>query len=137
MFKGTLVALVTPFNKDGKINEKKLIELVEWHISEGTEGLVPVGTTGESATLSHEEHARVIEIVVKAARKRLPVVAGAGSNSTKEAISLTSEAKELGADAVLSVNPYYNRPTQEGLKAHFLAIAKAVNIPIILYNIPF
>lgn len=136
MFNGTFVALVTPF-KDGKINEKKLIELVEWQISEGIDGLVPLGSTGESSTLSHEEHARVIEVVVKAVRKRVAVVAGAGSNSTKEAISLTQEAKDLGADAVLSVNPYYNRPTQEGLKAHFSAIAKGVNIPIILYNIPF
>src|SRR5260221_9159811 len=136
MFKGSLVALVTPF-KDGKINEKKLVELVEWQISEGIDGIVPVGTTGESATLSHEEHARVIEVVVKAVRKRVPVIAGAGSNSTKEAISLTMEAKDLGADAVLSVNPYYNRPTQEGLKAHFSAIAKEVNIPLVLYNIPF
>ncbi len=136
MFNGTLVALVTPF-KDGKVNEKKLIELVEWQISEGISGLVPLGSTGESSTLSHEEHARVIEVVVKAARKRVSVLAGAGSNSTKEAISLTMEAKELGADGVLSVNPYYNRPTQEGLKAHFTAIAKAVNIPIVLYNIPF
>lgn len=135
MFKGSFVALITPF-KDNKIDEKKLRDLVEWHISEGTNGLVPVGTTGESATLSHEEHARVIEIVTKAAHKRLPVIAGAGSNSTAEAISLTHQAKELGADAVLSVNPYYNKPTQEGLKAHFSAIASAVNIPIILYNIP-
>src|ERR1051325_8015425 len=137
MFKGTLVALVTPFNKDGKINEKKLIELVEWHIAEGTDGLVPVGTTGESATLSHEEHARVIEIVVKSARKRVPVIAGTGSNATDKAIDLTREAKDLGADAALLVNPYYNRPTQEGLLAHFSAVAEAVNIPIVLYNIPF
>src|SRR6185503_6572173 len=104
--------------------------------AEGTNGLVPVGTTGESATLSHEEHARVIEIVTKAANKRVPVVAGAGSNSTAEAISLTHQAKEIGADAVLSVTPYDNKPTQEGLKVHFSAIAGAVNIPIILYNIP-
>ncbi len=135
MFKGSFVALITPF-KNGQINEKKLVELVEWHLSEGTNGLVPVGTTGESATLSHEEHARVIEIVTKAARKRIPVIAGAGSNSTKEAIDLTGHAKEMGVDAVLSVNPYYNRPTQEGLKAHFSAIAESVNIPIVLYNIP-
>jgi 4-hydroxy-tetrahydrodipicolinate synthase len=135
MFRGSYVALVTPF-KDGKIDEKKLRDLVEWHIAEKTNGLVPVGTTGESATLSHEEHARVIEIVVKSARKRVPVIAGAGSNSTEEAISLTGAAKDLGADGVLSVNPYYNRPTQEGLKAHFSAIARAVDIPIVLYNIP-
>src|SRR5947207_8322912 len=137
MFKGTLVALVTPFNKDGKINEKKLIELVEWHLSEGTEGLVPVGTTGESATLSHEEHARVIEIVVKAARKRLPVIAGAGSNSTKEAIILTVVAMELGADAVLAVHADYNHAIQEGLDDAFLDIGKAVNVTVILYTIPF
>src|SRR5687768_10104412 len=135
MFQGSFVAIITPF-KNGQIDEKKLVELVEWHISHGTHGLVPVGTTGESATLSHKEHADVIRIVVDAARKRLPVIAGAGSNSTHEAIQLTREAKELGADAVLSVNPYYNRPTDEGLKAHFIAIAKTVNIPIILYNIP-
>lgn len=136
MFKGTLVALVTPF-KDGKIDERKLRDLVEWQISEGTDGLVPVGTTGESTTLSHEEHARVIEIVVKSARKRVPVLAGTGSNSTEEAISLTREAKDLGADGALLVNPYYNRPTQEGMFAHFSAIAETVNIPIVLYNIPF
>jgi 4-hydroxy-tetrahydrodipicolinate synthase len=135
MFKGSYVALITPF-KDNKIDEKKLRDLVEWHIAEGTNGLVPVGTTGESSTLTHEEHARVIEIVVKAANKRVPVIAGAGSNSTAEAIQLTHEAKDLGADAVLSVIPYYNKPTQEGLKAHFSAIATAVNIPILLYNIP-
>jgi len=135
MFKGSYVALITPF-KNGEIDTKKLIDLVGWHISEGTDGLVPVGTTGESTTLSHEEHLKVIDIVVKAAQKKIPVIAGAGSNSTEEAISLTREAKKLGVDAVLSVNPYYNRPTQAGLKAHFSAIAKAVNIPIILYNIP-
>jgi 4-hydroxy-tetrahydrodipicolinate synthase len=135
MFKGSFVALITPF-KNGNINEKKIVELVEWHISEGTSGLVPVGTTGESSTLSTEEHARVIEIVTKAARKRVPVIAGAGSNSTKEAIDLTLHAKEIGVDAVLSVNPYYNRPTQEGLIAHFSAIARAADLPIVLYNIP-
>lgn len=135
MFKGSFVALVTPF-KNGSINEKKLMELVEWHIAEKTDGLVPVGTTGESATLSHEEHARVIEVVTKAARKRIPVIAGTGSNSTKEAIDLTGHAKDLGVDGVLSVNPYYNRPTQDGLIAHFSAIAQTVNIPVVLYNIP-
>lgn len=135
MFKGSLVALVTPFKED-RIDEKKLVDLVEWHISQGTDGLVPVGTTGESSTLSHKEHARVIEVVVRAARGRVPVMAGTGSNSTEEAIALTQEAKELGANAVLSVNPYYNRPTQEGLKAHFSAIARSCSIPIVLYNIP-
>lgn len=135
MFAGSYVALVTPF-KNGKIDEKKLIELVEWHIAEKTSGLVPVGTTGETATLSHEEHVRVIKIVIQAARKRVPVIAGAGSNSTDEAIFLTQEARRLGADAVLSVSPYYNRPTQEGLLAHFTAVAKAAGIPVVLYNIP-
>lgn len=136
MFKGSFVALITPF-KDGRIDEGKIRDLVEWHIAQKTSGIVPVGTTGESATLSHKEHARVIEVVVRAVKKRVPVIAGAGSNSTHEAISLTQEAQRLGADAVLSVNPYYNRPTQEGLRAHFGTIAKSVNIPVVLYNIPF
>ncbi|MCG3204998.1 MAG: 4-hydroxy-tetrahydrodipicolinate synthase [Elusimicrobia bacterium] len=135
MFSGSFVALITPFKK-GRIDEKKLQELVEWHIAEKTSGLVPVGTTGESSTLSHEEHAQVIKIVVAAVKKRVPVIAGAGSNSTEEAISLSQEALKLGVDAVLSVNPYYNRPTQEGLVAHFSAIAKAASVPVILYNIP-
>jgi 4-hydroxy-tetrahydrodipicolinate synthase len=136
MFKGSFVALITPF-KDGRIDEGKIRELVEWQIAQKTSGIVPVGTTGESATLSHKEHARVIEVVVRAVKKRVPVIAGAGSNSTHEAISLTQEAQRLGADAVLSVNPYYNRPTQEGLKTHFGHIARSVNIPVVLYNIPF
>lgn len=136
MFKGSFVALITPF-KNGKLDEKKIQELVEWHIAEKTSGLVPVGTTGETATLSHQEHERVIEVVVKAAKKRVPVIAGAGSNSTEEAISLSRRAQALGADAILSVNPYYNRPTQEGLRAHFGAVAKSVKIPVVLYNIPF
>ena len=135
MFRGSFVALVTPF-KNGSVDEEKLRELVEWHIRQKTDGLVPVGTTGESATLNHDEHARVIEVVVRAARKRVPVIAGAGSNSTDEAVSLSKEAKRLGADAVLSVNPYYNKPTQEGLKAHFSAIAREARLPIVLYNIP-
>lgn len=135
MFTGSFVALITPFKK-GRIDEKKLRELVEWHIAEKTSGLVPVGTTGESATLSHKEHARVIEVVVKAAKGRVPVIAGTGSNSTEEAVELGVEARKLGVDAVLSVNPYYNRPTQEGLRAHFSAIAKAAGVPVILYNIP-
>jgi len=135
MFKGSFVALVTPF-KNNEIDEKKLRELVDWHIAEGTNGLVPVGTTGEASTLSYEEHYKVIEIVASQAKKRVPVVAGAGSNSTQEAIELTREAARLGADAVLSVNPYYNKPTQEGLRAHFTAIAKASPIPVMLYNIP-
>ena len=135
MFKGSYVALVTPF-KDGEVDEKKLQELVEWHIAEKTHGFVPVGTTGEATTLSYEEHYKVIDIVVKQAKKRVPVMAGAGSNSTREAIELTTEIAKLGVDAVLSVNPYYNKPTQEGLKAHFAAIAKASPVPIVLYNIP-
>ncbi|MBV9080597.1 MAG: 4-hydroxy-tetrahydrodipicolinate synthase, partial [Elusimicrobia bacterium] len=135
MFKGSLVALITPF-KEGRVDDRKLQELVEWHISERTNGLVPMGTTGESATLSYEEHYHVIDVVVKQARKRVPVIAGAGSNSTHEAIDLTKESARLGADAVLSVNPYYNKPTQEGLFAHFTAIAKASPVPVVLYNIP-
>lgn len=135
MFSGSFVALITPF-KNGFIDEKKIHELVEWHIHNKTDGLVPVGSTGESGTLSHLEHARVIQLVVRAAKKRVPVIAGAGSNSTDEAIALTREARRLGADAVLSVNPYYNRPTQEGLRAHFGAIAKQGEMPVMLYNIP-
>lgn len=135
MFKGSIVALVTPF-KDGEVDEKALRDLVEFHISEGTDAIVPCGTTGESATLSHEEHCKVIEIVIEQARKRVPVIAGAGSNSTREAIFLTEHAKKSGADAVLSITPYYNKPTQEGLYRHFKAIAESVDIPLILYNVP-
>lgn len=135
MFKGSIVALVTPF-KDGEVDEKALRDLVEFHISEGTDAIVPCGTTGESATLSHEEHCKVIEIVIDQARKRVPVIAGAGSNSTREAVFLTEHAKKSGADAVLSITPYYNKPTQEGLYRHFKAIAESVDIPLILYNVP-
>ena len=134
MFKGSMVALVTPF-KQGKIDEKALENLVEFHIKSGTTALVPCGTTGESATLSYEEHDRVIELTVKFAKGRIPVIAGTGSNSTDEAIALTKHAKASGAQASLQVNPYYNRPTQKGLYLHFKAIAEAVDIPIILYNI--
>jgi len=134
MFKGSIVAIVTPF-KNGKIDEKKLRELVEFHIKNGTSGIVPCGTTGESATLSFKEHNRVIEIVVEQVNKRIPVIAGTGSNSTEEAIMLTAHAAEVGSDASLQVSPYYNRPTQKGLYEHFRAIAEGVNIPIILYNI--
>lgn len=134
MFKGSIVAIVTPF-KNGKIDEKKLEDLVEFHIKNGTSGIVPCGTTGESATLSIEEHERVIEITVKQAAGRIPVIAGTGSNSTQEAIVLTKAALAVGADASLQVAPYYNRPTQKGLYEHFKAVANAVNIPIILYNI--
>ena len=134
MFKGSMVALVTPF-KNGKVDEKALKELVDLHIKSGTSALVPCGTTGESSTLSYEEHDRVIELVIQFAKGRIPVIAGTGSNSTEEAITLTRHAKKCGADASLQVSPYYNRPTQNGLYLHFKAIAEACDIPIILYNI--
>jgi 4-hydroxy-tetrahydrodipicolinate synthase len=134
MFKGSLVALVTPF-KNGKVDEKKLRELIDFQIKNGTTGIVPCGTTGESATLSFEEHDRVIEITIEQARKRVPVIAGTGSNSTAEAVMLTKHAASSGADASLQVAPYYNRPTQKGLYEHFKAIAEAADIPLILYNI--
>ena len=133
--KGSITALITPF-KDGKVDEGAFRKLVNWQIEEGTQGLVPCGTTGESPTLSHDEHDRVIEICVEEARGRVPVIAGTGSNSTEEAIMLTRHAKEVGCDAVLSVTGYYNKPTQEGQYRHFMAVADAVDIPIILYNIP-
>jgi len=133
-FQGSIVALVTPF-RDGKVDEAKLRELVDFHAAQGTDAIVPCGTTGESPTLSHEEHRRVVEIVIDAARGRLPTIAGTGSNSTAEAIDLTTHAKKAGATAALVVNPYYNRPTQEGLYRHFRAVAEAVDLPIILYNI--
>lgn len=135
MFQGSIVALVTPF-KQGELDEKALRDLVEFHIAEGTNAIVPCGTTGESATLSHEEHCRVIEVVIDQAKKRVPVIAGAGSNSTKEAVFLTEHAKKSGADAVLSITPYYNKPTQAGLYQHFKTIAEQVDIPIVLYNVP-
>ncbi|MCX5708076.1 MAG: 4-hydroxy-tetrahydrodipicolinate synthase [Candidatus Omnitrophica bacterium] len=134
MFEGSLVALVTPF-KNGKVDEKKLKELIEFQIKNGTSGIVPCGTTGESATLSTAEHERVIEITIEKVNKRVPVIAGTGSNSTEEAINLTKHAAASGASASLQVSPYYNRPTQKGLYEHFKAIADAVNIPIVLYNI--
>lgn len=133
--KGSLTALVTPF-KNGKVDEDAFRALVDWQIAEGTQGLVPCGTTGESPTLSHEEHARVIELCVEQAKGRVPVIAGAGSNSTDEAIMRTRHAKEVGCDAVLHVTGYYNKPNQEGQYRHFMAIAEAVDIPVILYNIP-
>ena len=135
MIHGSMVAIVTPF-RNGKIDEKALKDLIEFQIENGTHGIVPCGTTGESPTLSHEEHEYVIELTVNAVDKRVPVIAGTGSNSTKEAIRLTRFAKEIGADATLLVVPYYNKPTQEGLYLHFKQIATQVNIPIILYNIP-
>jgi 4-hydroxy-tetrahydrodipicolinate synthase len=133
-FQGSFVALVTPF-RDGRVDEAKLRELVEFHVSRGTDGLVPCGTTGESPTLSHDEHGRVIEVVLDAARGRLPVIAGTGSNSTAETIDLTRHAERAGASGALVVNPYYNKPTQEGLYRHFRAVAEAVTIPIVAYNI--
>jgi 4-hydroxy-tetrahydrodipicolinate synthase len=136
MFKGSLVALITPMRTDGTMDEKAFQDLVEWQIVEGTEGLIPVGTTGESPTLTHAEHMRVVELCVEAAAGRVPVIAGTGSNSTREAIELTRHAKEAGADACLVVTPYYNKPTQEGLYLHFKAIADAVDLPIVIYNIP-
>ena len=134
-FRGSFTALVTPF-KNGGLDEKAFRDLVDWQIAESTAGLVPVGTTGESPTLSHAEHKQVVEWCVDQARGRVPVVAGAGSNSTKEAIDLAQHAEKAGADAVLVVTPYYNKPTQEGLYQHFKAINGAIGIPIIIYNIP-
>ena len=134
-FRGSFTALVTPF-KNGDVDEKAFRELVNWQIAEGTNGLVPVGTTGESPTLSHEEHHDVVEWCIEEARGRVPVVAGAGSNSTKEAVALAQHAEKSGADAVLVVTPYYNKPTQEGLCQHFKSINDAIGIPIIIYNIP-
>jgi 4-hydroxy-tetrahydrodipicolinate synthase len=135
MFEGSCVALVTPF-KDGQVDEKKLQELVEFHAAEGTSAIIPCGTTGESATLSHKEHGQVIELVIKFARKRVNIIAGAGSNSTKETIELARHAKEAGADGALLITPYYNKPTQRGLIEHFRAVARAVPVPIIVYNVP-
>ena len=133
--RGSITALITPF-KNGELDQESLRNIIAWQIGEGTNGLVPVGTTGESPTLSHKEHMRVVELCVQVAGGRVPVIAGAGSNSTREAIELTRHAKEVGADAALSVAPYYNKPTQEGLYRHFAAIAEAVDLPIVLYNIP-
>jgi 4-hydroxy-tetrahydrodipicolinate synthase len=135
MFKGSITALITPF-KDGRVDEAGFQSFVEWQIAEGTNGLVPCGTTGESPTLSHEEHYRVIELCVEAANRKVPVIAGAGSNSTAEAIAFSKHAKKVGADAVLIVTPYYNKPTQEGLFQHYKAIHDAAEIPIVIYNIP-
>ncbi|GGD93090.1 4-hydroxy-tetrahydrodipicolinate synthase [Aureimonas endophytica] len=136
MFRGSMTALVTPFDGAGALDEKAFRHFVEWQVAEGTTGLVPVGTTGESPTLSHEEHKRVVEICIETAKKRVPVIAGAGSNNTAEAIDLASSAEKAGADALLVVTPYYNKPTQRGLYAHFAAVAKAVTLPIFIYNIP-
>jgi len=135
MFTGSFTALITPF-RQGQLDEPAFRRLVEWQISEGTHGLVPVGTTGESPTLSHAEHKRIVELTVDVANKRVPVIAGAGSNATSEAIDFTRHAAKVGADAVLVVTPYYNKPTQEGLYQHFKAINDSVDIPIVIYNIP-
>jgi 4-hydroxy-tetrahydrodipicolinate synthase len=136
MFHGSFTALVTPMREDGGIDEDAFTRLIDWQIAEGTQGIVPVGTTGESPTLSHAEHKRVVELAIAAARGRVPVIAGAGSNSTAEAVSLAQHAKTAGADAVLVVTPYYNKPTQEGLFRHYTAIADAADIPLFIYNIP-
>ena len=135
MFKGSFVALITPF-KDGKVDETAFRSFIEWQITEGSDGLVPCGTTGESPTLSHEEHQKVTEICIEVTDGRIPVIAGAGSNSTEEAISLAQHARTAGVDAVLVVTPYYNKPTQAGLFAHYKAINDNAKIPIIIYNIP-
>jgi 4-hydroxy-tetrahydrodipicolinate synthase len=135
MFTGSFVAIVTPF-RNGRIDERALAELIEWQIAKGTNGIVPCGTTGESATLSHEEHNRVIELTVQVVRRRVPVIAGTGSNSTVEAIALTRHAKQAGVDGALLITPYYNKPTQEGLYRHYKAVAEAVDLPLVLYNIP-
>lgn len=135
MIKGSIVAIATPF-KDGKVDEARLRELVDFQIANGTSAIVPCGTTGESATLTHDEHCQVIDIVISQTNKRVPVIAGSGSNSTHETIYLTKHAKEAGADVALVITPYYNKPSQEGLYEHFKAVAEAVDIPIILYNVP-
>jgi 4-hydroxy-tetrahydrodipicolinate synthase len=135
MFRGSIVALITPF-RNNRIDEEAFGDLIEWHLGQGTHGFVPVGTTGESPTLSHAEHERVIELCIEVVAGRAPVIAGTGSNSTAEAISLTRHAARAGADAALVVTPYYNKPTQEGLYAHYKAIHDAADLPIIIYNIP-
>jgi 4-hydroxy-tetrahydrodipicolinate synthase len=136
MFHGSLTALITPMAEDGSVDFGAYARLIDWQIAEGTSGIVPVGTTGESPTLSHEEHKAVVEAAIAAARGRVPVMAGAGSNSTAEAVGLAKHAERAGADAALVVTPYYNKPTQEGLFRHYEAIAKAVSLPIFIYNIP-
>ncbi|MBL4889582.1 MAG: 4-hydroxy-tetrahydrodipicolinate synthase [Candidatus Lindowbacteria bacterium] len=135
--RGSFVAIVTPFTEDGsKVDIDQLKELIEWHIAEGTNGIVPCGTTGESSTLTHDEHKQVVEVTVDTVAGRVPVIAGAGSNSTAEAIELTRHAQHVGADFALSITPYYNKPEQEGLINHFTAVADATDIPIVLYNVP-
>jgi 4-hydroxy-tetrahydrodipicolinate synthase len=136
MLRGSLTALVTPFTRDGALDKDGFASFVEWQIAEGTNGLVPVGTTGESPTLSHAEHREIVELCVRTAAGRVPVVAGAGSNNTAEAVELVRHAEKVGADAVLVVTPYYNKPTQRGLYEHFAAVARATALPVIIYNIP-
>src|SRR2546427_1968300 len=133
MFQGSIVALVTPF-RNGKVDEAKLHELVQMHVAQGTDGIIPCGTTGESPTLSHDEHRRVVNVVIEAAAGRIQIIAGTGSNSTAEAIELTRHAEKAGANGALVVNPYYNKPTQEGLYRHFRAIAESSALPILTYN---
>ena len=135
MLRGSITALITPFS-DGAVDEKAFAAFVDWQIAEGSHGLVPMGTTGENPTVSHEEHRRIIEICVKTANRRVPVIAGCGSNSTAEALSLIRFAEEIGADAILSVVPYYNKPTQEGMFQHFSAVAEATRLPILIYSVP-
>ncbi|MEC8371363.1 MAG: 4-hydroxy-tetrahydrodipicolinate synthase, partial [Pseudomonadota bacterium] len=135
MFKGSITALITPF-KNGEVDEEGFQSFVDWQINEGSHGVVPVGTTGESPTLNHDEHKRVVELCIDVAKGRVPVIAGAGSNSTEEAVDFTKHAKAAGADGVLHVCPYYNKPTQEGLYLHFKEIAECADIPVIIYNIP-
>ena len=136
MFKGSIPALVTPFADDGSLDEAAFQRFVEWQIAEGSDGVVPVGTTGESPTLSHPEHRRIVELCVETVKGRVPVIAGAGSNNTDESVGLAKFAEEAGADGILCVTPYYNKPNQKGLYAHYSAVAKAVSLPIIIYNIP-
>ncbi|MBZ9674852.1 4-hydroxy-tetrahydrodipicolinate synthase [Mesorhizobium sp. ES1-1] len=136
MLRGSLTALVTPFEKSGRFDEKAFRDFIAWQLAEGTTGLVPVGTTGESPTLSHDEHRHVVKVCVEVANGKVPVVAGAGSNNTAEAVGLVQFAEQAGADAALVVTPYYNRPTQRGLYEHFAAVARATSLPIIIYNIP-
>ena len=135
MFSGSIVAIVTPF-RNGRVDERALGDLIEFQLANGTDGIVPCGTTGESATLSHQEHERVVAFTIEAVKRRVPVIAGAGSNSTDEAIALTRHAKKVGADGALLITPYYNKPMQEGLFRHYKAIAEAVDLPLVLYNIP-
>ena len=135
MFSGSIVAIVTPFRK-GRVDERALGDLIEFQLANGTDGIVPCGTTGESATLSHQEHERVVAFTIEAVKRRVPVIAGTGSNSTDEAIALTRHAKKVGADGALLITPYYNKPMQEGLFRHYKAVAEAVDLPLVLYNIP-